>query len=228
MCPRCGCSAPPYVLAAHLHPRAAPASSGLLLVRLTGSEGKTHTHDHQDHHDWCLHPLLLSPPPLSLLFLSSLISRPPHHSTHTHTHARQTDAHTTPCALVMHWAPWAPRASKHGHTCSHLLAAVHPVVLTVPPVARLFFPPCLGPPPCNERPGSPCSIFHARARTALSSYKPSQGFITTHLMQIRQIWVDCGETIQRAPESELLHKSACVQDNFRSVHIKWEVELGAE
>ncbi|KAF3835307.1 hypothetical protein F7725_027865 [Dissostichus mawsoni] len=31
MCPRCGCSALSYVLAAHLHPCSAPASSGLLL-----------------------------------------------------------------------------------------------------------------------------------------------------------------------------------------------------
>lgn len=42
-------------------------------------------------------------------------------------------------------------------------------------------------PRCNERPGSPCSIFHAGANAALSSFKPSQGFVSTYLMQIPQI-----------------------------------------
>lgn len=44
MCPWCGCFALSYVLAAHLHPCTAPASSGLLLVSLTTPE--THTHIH--------------------------------------------------------------------------------------------------------------------------------------------------------------------------------------
>lgn len=43
VCPRCSCFALSHVLAAHLHPCAAPASSGLLLVRLTTSERNTHT-----------------------------------------------------------------------------------------------------------------------------------------------------------------------------------------
>lgn len=77
MCPRCGCSALSYVLAAHLHPRAAPASSGLLLVSLTTSETHAYIHEcHQDLHDECSHPLLFS-----LSFLLSLFS---HLLTRTH------------------------------------------------------------------------------------------------------------------------------------------------
>lgn len=117
---------------------------------------------------------------------------------HTHTYTRQTDAHTTPCALVMHWA--LPLHLGRQSTDARVHTFSQPFIRLFSRFLRwhAFFSPCLGPPPYKERPGSPCSIFHARARTALSSYKPSQGFITTHLMQIRQIWVDCAETIQSA------------------------------
>lgn len=87
MCPWCGCSALSYVLAAHLHPRAAPASSGLLLVSLTTSETHACIHEcHQDLHDECSHPLLFS--------LSFFLSLSSHLPTRTHLTRSYIYTHT--------------------------------------------------------------------------------------------------------------------------------------
>lgn len=96
------------------------------------------------------------------------------HTWHTHTHHAMCCCH----------APSAD-AKACRCTCSHLpslsLSRSHDRFSCVAPR-------------CNERPGSPCSIFHAGANAALSSFKPSQGFVSTYLMQIPQIWGYVGET----------------------------------
>lgn len=159
MCPRCHCPALPHVLAAHLHPRAAPTSPGLLLVRLTASDTLTNTAG-----IFLMNVYTLS---FSIHFL-------------IHTHLTRTDAHTrthtTPCVAVMRRALTlklrCKRADAHVRTFSGSFAETLPRSLA---------------PRYNEGPGSPCSIFHAGANAALPSFKPSQGFVSTQLMQIQQI-----------------------------------------
>lgn len=217
VCPCRRRPAPPYVLAAHLHPRASPAPPGLLLVRLhrptdrpgparPGQPPLENSHVRPPGSDvinvapfLSLHSRL---PPRSLLFLSCLIScPPPHHHTHTHTTLTTHKYMHTLCHV--RWPSSAAAAETSAFTPSPrpfltvpAAGSVHPFLFCHP------HPPSLLPPPqvhIMNRPGSPCSIFHGRASAALSSYKPSQGFITTHLMQIRHIWVDLSEASQRPP-----------------------------
>lgn len=94
--------------------------------------------------------------------------------THTHTHHAMCFCHALTLKL------------RCRCTCSHLLSLFRWAAPTIAsPVWPLRY---------NERPGSPCSIFHAGANAALSSFKPSQGFVSTHLMQIQQIWGYVRET----------------------------------
>lgn len=158
MCPRRHCPALPHVLAAHLHPRAAPTSPGLLLVRLTASD--TLAKHHQDLPGECLHPLRFHPLPDS--HTPDTFRRE-----HTPRHVLLSRADAKPSAQTCRCARW--------HLpLLFLLSRSH---------NRFRVAPCY-----NERPGSPCSIFYGGANAALPSFKPSQGFVSTHLMQIQQIW----------------------------------------
>lgn len=104
MCPWCGCSALSNVLAAHLHPCAAPASSGLLLVRLTTSEIHTCTHMHTHARTHTIRTVTINvyTPSFSLLPLSLLLSlisqRPSDKCALTHTWHRYINAHHAMCA----------------------------------------------------------------------------------------------------------------------------------
>lgn len=87
------------------------------------------------------------------------------HSCTTLTH-RHVNTHTTACVLVTRWALWlkpcCKSADTHVHTFSHPFFDLFSRFLSWCTFSGVA-------PQHNERPGSPCSIFHASASSTLSS-----------------------------------------------------------
>ena len=124
--------------------------------------------------DECLHPLLFHPLPDSQTHLT-------HRDAHTHTHSSR--------AMCCCHAPSADAKAPVQTcrcTCSHLLSLFR---WAAPTIASPVWPLAI-----TNGLDHLAPYFIPERNAALSSFKPSPGFVSTHLMQIQQLWGYVSET----------------------------------